>query len=168
MGRMAREGIGMASREKINLLRTFLGSLPVGMAEGLARAVEVDRMNNGTGLPHDTILESLRPTLRESDRNARALTPMRLFCRPFEDLLINKQFGQKQKGRIPRSSITPVWNWLAKDLLPEAATSYALAVKTAALCRGADDVPARAAEVWEAAAQAPLDKVAAGKGGKDA
>src|SRR5256885_886040 len=153
MGRMAREGIGMASREKINLLRTFLGSLPVGLAEGLARAVEVDRMNNGTGLPHDTILESLRPTLRDGDKNARALTPLRLFCRPFEDLLINKQFGQKQKGRIPRSSITPVWNWLAQDLLPAAATSSALAVQTAAFCRGADPLPSPAAHVLHGAAQ---------------
>jgi hypothetical protein len=164
MGRMAREGIGMASGEKLNLLRTFLGSLPVGLAEGLARAVEVDRMNNGTGLPHDTILESLRPTLRDGDKNARALTPLRLFCRPFEDLLTNDQRSQKQKGRILRSSITPVWNWLAQDLLPEEAQAYAVAVKTAALGCGTDEVLDRAAAFWQAAAQALGERLATESG----
>jgi hypothetical protein len=158
----------MASREKLNLLRSFLGSLPVGLAEGLARAVEVDRMNNGTGLPHDAILESLRPTLRDGDKNARALTPLRLFCRPFEDLLTNEQRSQKQKGRILRSSITPVWNWLAQDLLPEEARAYAVAVKTAALGCGADDVLTRAAEFWRAAAQVLGEKLATESGRKAA
>src|SRR4051812_40508136 len=108
----------MPSREKMESLRAFLGSLPAGLAGHLARAVEADRMNNGTLLPHDLILESLRPTLRAGHQAERAQTPMRVFCRPFEDLLVNER-RQKQKGRIARSSITPVWNWLAQDIIPE-------------------------------------------------
>jgi hypothetical protein len=154
----------MASLEKMNVLRSFLGSLPAGLAQGLARAVEVDRMNNGTGLPHDEILESLRPTLRESDRNARALTPLRLFCRPFEDLLTDEPRRQKQKGRIARSSITPVWNWLSQDLVAEQTKSFALAVKTAALGHGTDEILACAIEFWQTASQVLSNKLASDSG----
>jgi hypothetical protein len=141
------------SRDKMDLLRAFLGSLPAGLADRVARAVEVDRMNDGKALPHDMILESLRPTLRAGDQSGRAQTPMRLFCRPFEDLLTNEQRVQKQKGRIHRSSITPVWNWLAQDLLPEALNAYSLAVKTAAISGNTDELMDRAVEFWKTAAE---------------
>jgi hypothetical protein len=131
----------MATRETTELLRSFLGSLPEGIASRLARAVEVDKLNNGTVLPHELILESLRPTLRTSaDHATRTQTPLRVFCRPFEDLLTNEPRTQKQKGRILRSSITPVWNWLAQELIPDQVNSYAIAVKTAILGYRADEM----------------------------
>src|SRR6476659_8070767 len=89
---------------------------------------------------------------------------MRLFCRPFEDLLTSEQHSQKQKRQISRNSITPVWNWLAQDLLPENVQSYAVAVKTAALGCGADEVLARAAEFWRAASQALGERLATESG----
>lgn len=154
----------MASPEKMDVLQSFLGSLPVGLAQNLARAIEMDRMNNGAGLPHEDILESLRPTLRDSGRNARALTPLRVFCRPFEDLLSDEPRRQKQKGRIARSSVTPVWNWLAQDLMAEETKSFALAVKTAAMGHGTDEVLACAIEFWQTASQALSNKFAAESG----
>ncbi|HSC17520.1 MAG TPA: hypothetical protein VLC74_01270 [Rhizomicrobium sp.] len=142
----------MPQREKMELLRAFLGSLPTGLAGRVAKAVEMDRMTNGHILPHGLILDSLRPSLRDADRPSRAPTPMRLFCRPFEDLLSNDHWGSKQKGLIPRSSITPVWNWLSQDLAPEAAGAFAIAVKTAALANSMEEVHPRAEEFWETAA----------------
>ena len=49
-------------------------------------AVEVDRLMDGHVLPHDDILEGLRPILRREHYD-RTPTPLRLFCRPFQDLL---------------------------------------------------------------------------------
>ena len=157
----------MASRETTDLLRSFLGSLPEGIASRLARAVEVDKLNNGTVLPHELILESLRPTLRTSaDHATRTQTPLRVFCRPFEDLLTNEPRTQKQKGRILRSSITPVWNWLAQELIPDQVNSYAIAVKTAILGYRADEMREKTAEFWKTAAAAVRTKLATDAGYK--
>lgn len=151
----------MPSRDRMELLRSFLGSLPVGLAGKVARAVELDRINQGKILPHDLILDSLRPTLRGGDKPARAPTPLRLFCQPFEDLLINEQWGIKQRGRIPRSSITPVWNWLSQELAPEAASAFAIAVKTAVLTHALGELRGRAEEFWKRAGAALRAKLGA-------
>ncbi|MBV8800875.1 MAG: hypothetical protein JO208_13840 [Alphaproteobacteria bacterium] len=148
----------------MDLLRTFLGSLPAGLAGKVARAVEVDRLNNGKMLPHDLILESLRPSLRDEERAERTHTPMRLFCQPFEDLLANDQKSQKLKGRISRSSITPVWNWLAQDLIPDVLNAFSLAVKTAAMGYGTEDLETRAAEFWKTASSTMRAKLASESG----
>ena len=154
----------MASREKTELLRAFLGSLPMGIAGRLARAVEVDKLNNGKMLPHELILESLRPTLRSVDHSQRTQTPMRVFCRPFEDLLSNDPRQKKQKGRIARGSITPVWNWLAQDLIPEQLNAYSLAVKTAVMGYRADELRTRTAEFWKSASDALRTKLGSESG----
>src|SRR5215212_390380 len=102
------------------LLNGFLGQLPDHVASRLAKAVEVDRLIGGTALPHDEILRALRPQLKGSgSRTRRVPTPQRLFCRPFEDLLISGERKTKQKGRIARSSVDPIWQWLARDLMRE-------------------------------------------------
>ena len=157
--RFAHTGAGMASREKLDLLRNFLGSLPAGLAGHLAKAVEADRMNQGSLLPHDLILESLRPALRSGHQAERTQTPMRVFCRPFEDLLVNDR-RLKQKGRIARSSITPVWNWLAQDVMPEALNDYALATKTAVLGYRADELRERTRKFWSLAANTIRNQLA--------
>src|SRR4051812_31269066 len=158
----------MASRDKMDLLRAFVGSLPPNIAGGVARAVEIDRMNDGTVLPHDLILDSLRPTLREGERSERANTPLRIFCRPFEDLLTNDPCQQKLKGRIARSSITPVWNWLAQDLMPEALNTFSLSVKTAAMGLRADELQAQVTNFWKASSDALRGKLASESGRKAA
>ena len=56
----------MISPERTGLLKSFLGSLPEQIAARLAQAVEVDRLVDGKSLPHEMILESLRPALRRS------------------------------------------------------------------------------------------------------
>ena len=95
--------------DKQVLLSGFLGQLPDHVAARLAKAVEVDRLIGGTELPHEEILRALRPQLREVPQPQRVATPQRLFCRPFEDLLVEPERSFKQKGRIARSSISPVW-----------------------------------------------------------
>jgi hypothetical protein len=139
----------MISADKQQLLSGFLCKLPEPVAARLAKAVEVDRLTGGQGLPHDVILDALRPQLRQAAQPARMPTPQRFFCQPFEDLLIVRQRNAKQKGRIARSSIEPVWNWLANELMPARHHELTAAIRDAILYSRLSDVEQRAAELWD-------------------
>jgi len=144
----------MLSAQKAGVLQTFLGSLPPHVALRLSRAVEVDRLADGKSLPHDIILEGLRPVLRSNEQRDRTPTPLRLFCRPFEDLLVNRQRPEKQKGRIARSHIGPVWQWLSTFLIPKEAHDYESEVKELIVSFKPDDARKRAMAFWQEAAAA--------------
>ena len=105
--------------DKPKKLKAFLGQLPEKVVRQLTAAVEMDRVSGGADLPHAMLLEGLRPTLTAADSQIfRTPTPMRLFCMPFEDLLLPTRDGPKQAGRIARSTLVPLWDWLAADLMP--------------------------------------------------
>lgn len=157
----------MIAPNKAELLQRFLGSLPPGTAARLAKAVEVDRLSDGRMLPHDLILDGLRPKLRSAEP-ARTLTPTRVFCSPFEDLLTSRPRDGKQKGRIARDSIQPVWNWLETTLAPEAMVAYVAGVKEAVLGYHREVAMSCAAELWPAAAEAILAALADEAGAKAA
>jgi len=137
------------------------------MAARLAKAIEIDRLNDGRTLPHELILDGLRPVLRRGQGD-RAPTPLRLFCRPFEDLLTVMPRTKKQKGRIERSSIMPVWNWVSQTLIPDAASRYAIGIKTTVLSGNTDEMMKVAAEFWSAASQALFAALGTDRGRKAA
>src|SRR6185312_10821465 len=130
------------------LLRNFLSHLPPATAQQLARAIEADKLYDGKGLPHDAILESLRPTLRQAPPEGRVLTPLRLFCQPFEDLLINAGGKAKLKGRIARESILPVWTWISNTLLPDELQVYSNDVRQAIEKQDVASAYSFAAKFW--------------------
>jgi hypothetical protein len=150
----------MLTSEKTDLLQSFLGALPGHLAARLAKAVEVDRLTDGTSLPHNLILDGLRPALRRGDNAHRTPTPLRLFCRPFEDLLVDGPRKEKQRGRILRASVTPLWTWLAQTLLPAESKSYYDEVKAAVLAYKFDIAQARAEAFWPVAGEAVLKAIA--------
>ncbi len=108
---------------------------------------------DGHALPHDDIMASLRPILKR-DQFERTLTPLRLFCRPFQDLLVCSPRLVKQKGAIARTSLVPIWNWLSQTLIPEGTQVYAADVKALVLAHRVEDAVARAARFWPLAAAA--------------
>jgi hypothetical protein len=144
----------MTPEDKIKALRAFLGGLPEHIAVRLAKAIEVDRLGDGAVLPHDAILDGLRPILRRGTNVSRTATPLRMFCKPFEDLLVSGPRKEKQKGRIARGSVAPVWKWLAHTLLPEAHAAYVRTTKAAAYAYRLDEANAAAAAYWAQASQA--------------
>lgn len=144
----------MLTPEKAGLLQSFLGSLPERMAALLARAVEVDRLTEGTGLPHEIILDGLRPVLRRCATRQRIPNPLRLFCLPFEDLLADGARKEKQKGRILRSSIAPAWNWLGQTLIPEEIRSYREEIKSLMLAAKLEAALECASKFWPVAGEA--------------
>lgn len=150
----------MLSPEKSALLTSFLAGLPAQAAMKLAKAVEVDRLAGGKLLPHELILGALRPMLRTSDTAPRTPTPQRLFCRPFEDLIVSDAPKQKVKGRIARPHISTVWNWVNLALLPEASAAYCAEMKALILSGRADATLERAAQFWALAGAAMRNAVA--------
>jgi hypothetical protein len=143
----------MMPDHKTGLLKAFLGGLPGPVAARLAMAVEVDRLMDGRGLPHEVILEGLRPTLRR-EQNDRRPTPLRLFCRPFQDLLTCQSRKVKQKAAIARGSLVPVWNWVSLTLIPDAAQDYVTDTRVEVLKDRLDGAIARATQFWPVAAEA--------------
>ncbi len=106
--------------DKEKKLREFLSQLPADLAGPLAVAMEAERLAGRKSLPHDLILEGLRPVLmRAGHPPPRVPTPMRLFCMPFEDLIFANAMQDKQRGRISRQSLSRIWVWLADDLLAQ-------------------------------------------------
>lgn len=144
----------MLSAQKISVLHNFLGSLPTHVAVRLSKAVEVDRLADGHGLPHEVILEGLRPVLRRNDQHDRTPTPLRLFCSPFEDLLISRPRTTKQKGRISRANIGPVWQWLSTLLIPKEAHDYEHEVKALVVAFKMDEARKRAMSFWQESSDA--------------
>lgn len=100
-------------RDKPELLKAFMQQLPDGAMLKLTAAVEMDKASGGEGLPHEMLLEALRPRLRNGSAKApRIAAPLRLVCEPFEDMLINGPRRSKQPGRILRATLAPMWKWL--------------------------------------------------------
>lgn len=143
----------MLSDDKTGLLKTFLGNLPGAAAARLAMAVEVDKLMDGNALPHQDILDGLRPVLRREHFD-RAPTPLRLFCRPFQDLLTCHPRKAKQKGVIARGTLVPCWNWISQVLLPDETRAYIKETKQQVLTHRLDAAITCAAEFWPVAAAA--------------
>jgi hypothetical protein len=71
------------------------------------------------------ILQELRRLVRNSPQQApRINNPARLFFAPFEPFLVDDAEALPA-GRIARSALDPVWQWLCRDLLPADAKVYA-------------------------------------------
>jgi hypothetical protein len=143
----------MLPDDKTGLLKAFLGGLPGPAAGRLAQAVEADRLMDGHALPHEAILEGLRPVLRREHYDRRP-TPLRLFCRPFQDLLTCQPRKVKQKAAIARGTLVPLWNWVSLTLIPNEAQAYVNDTKLNVLKQKLDDAIARAARFWPIAAEA--------------
>jgi len=145
----------LISPQRAGQLKAFLGSLPEQIAARLARAVEVDRLGDGKSLPHELILQSLRPSLRRLGGSERTPTALRFFCLPFEDLFcVSSHRVRKQKGRIARGSVAPIWNWVGRTLLPQETKIYCRNFKAALVAANHSDTKALAEGFWPLAGAA--------------
>ncbi|RCK47020.1 hypothetical protein TH25_16000 [Thalassospira profundimaris] len=91
----------------INQLEQLFDSLSTAEITKFTRAIESDRNAPRLPLPHDQILQILRPRLA-SLKPERYPTPMRQFCTPFEDLL-QSDMPSETSIRIGRPSLVPIW-----------------------------------------------------------
>ena len=118
-------------------LKTLLASLPPEKATRLATAVERSRLTGDNALPAPLILDGLRPTLRQYSTR-RTPTAQRLFCEPFGDFLVDQR-DFKQAGRICRSTVTALWQWLAREGMRDRLARHEAVITAAILARDAQE-----------------------------
>ncbi|WP_439395802.1 hypothetical protein ACRQ5Q_02150 [Bradyrhizobium sp. PMVTL-01] len=65
---------------------------------------------------------------KDGSTQARAASPSRYFFAPLELLLIDGAPEHANAGRISRNTLTPIWEWICRDLLPTMARDYIKAI----------------------------------------
>jgi hypothetical protein len=72
------------------------------------------------------VLEKLRAELRAGGQPPdRGGNPQRYFFAPLEPVLVDGAAEHANSGRILRGSLTSIWEWINRDLLPTMARDYA-------------------------------------------
>ncbi|MDH2357571.1 hypothetical protein QCM80_44645 [Bradyrhizobium sp. SSUT112] len=84
----------------------------------------------GIDMPGAADIQSkLRAEFRkDGSSQARATSPSRHFFAPLELLLIDGAPEHANMGRISRNTLTPIWEWICRDLLPTMARDYIKAI----------------------------------------
>lgn len=82
---------------------------------------ELERgMLRGDDMPGaELVLQELRRSAREAGRPAQRIGSLaRLFFQPLEPFLVDDVATHRHPGRVARVALEPVWEWIARDLLP--------------------------------------------------
>jgi hypothetical protein len=89
--------------------------------------IELERLEGcGSEIPGSPeILAKLRAEFRkDGSTQIRVGNPSRYFFAPLEPLLIDGAPEHANSGRILRGSLSPIWEWISRDLLPTMARDY--------------------------------------------
>ncbi|UFZ01797.1 hypothetical protein LQG66_21030 [Bradyrhizobium ontarionense] len=88
---------------------------------------ELERLElSGVDMPGFADIQArLRAEIRkDSNGGHRTANPSRFFFMPIEQLLVDGSPEHANEGRIARGSLTPIWEWISRDLLPTMARDY--------------------------------------------
>lgn len=114
-------------------LHAYLRTLSPAIKAALLSEVEQKRLVDERVSGDDLVLAELRSDVRESQAAAeRVGNPGRTFFEPIESLLIDDA-AESAREKIARTSLTPIWVWICRDLIPDAAKCYSKAAKRAIL-----------------------------------
>jgi len=128
-------------------LRQYLRELTPEARALLAAELERARLRGEDPPGADMILEELRADTRDTGRKLPRLgNAQRLFFAPIEPFLVDDTPERKHRGRISRACLTPIWEWIARDLMPQEAKTYVDQVNLLLAANGRKD----AAEVARA------------------
>src|SRR5258707_12434737 len=92
---------------------------------------ELERLEScGTEIPGSAeLLARLRAEFRkDGSTQNRVDNPSRYFFAPLEPLLVDGAPEHANSGRLLRGSLSPIWEWISRDLLPTMARDYAKAI----------------------------------------
>lgn len=104
------------SKPKIDKLAGYLAQLSPDVAAFLIREIEIARMEGRHDPLYEPVLAAARDVVRGNKRTVvRPVTPLRVFCEPFEDLLHDGLSSHPCPGRVTRGSIAGVWRWLLEQ-----------------------------------------------------
>jgi hypothetical protein len=87
---------------------------------------ELERLETcGVDVPGSAdILAKLRAEFRKDGSAPNRSNPSRYFFAPLEPLLVDGAPAHTNSGRIARSSLAPIWEWISRDLLPTMTRDY--------------------------------------------
>ena len=115
------------SQTSIERLRDYLAQLPPQAQALLMREFERAIERGEDTAVATLVLEQLRKVVRgtEEDEEARPRTddPARLLFRPIEPFLVESNFPLRL-GQIRRTSLPPIWQWLARDGAPDQTRTF--------------------------------------------
>jgi hypothetical protein len=66
---------------------------------------------------------------KDGSTQGRVVTPSRCFFAPLEPLLMDGAPDHANYGRISRTSLTPIWEWISRDLLPTMTRDFVAQMK---------------------------------------
>jgi hypothetical protein len=98
--------------------------------------VELDRKRLcGEEIPGSSpMVRELRRMVRTSKVGApRIPSPSRLFFDPVEPFLVGEMTGRPRRGRVARPSLSAIWSWICRDVMPAEAKTYSDRAKNALL-----------------------------------
>ena len=127
----------MAEGLPLEKLRAYLRELKPEARALLLSELERGALGPNAGPGGKALLEELRRDLRNAEKPAtpekpapviderdRANAPSRMFFAPLEPFLVDDSAGHVHRGRIPRTSLEPIWQWICRDLMPGPASAY--------------------------------------------
>src|ERR1700756_4469327 len=77
-----------------------------------------------------TLLEALRAEFRQGgEPQNRTGTPAKYLFSPLEPFLVDSDPTHPNPGRLSRGSLSPIWEWISRDMLPTMARDYAAQMK---------------------------------------
>jgi hypothetical protein len=87
---------------------------------------ELERLETcGVDVPGSADIQAkLRAEFRKDGSTLNRASPSRHFFAPLEALLVDGAPEHPNSGRIARSSVAPIWEWISRDLLPTMARDY--------------------------------------------
>jgi hypothetical protein len=151
------------SQTSTERLRDYLARLSPGAQALLMREFERAIERGEDAAVANLVLEQLRKIVRVNNDDARPRTdnPARILFHPLEPFLTEGNAAPRP-GQIRRSSLLPVWQWLAREATPALAGEF-----EAALARGPEsgttpEIEAATRKLQHAAAETLLTMTAPG------
>ena len=146
-------------------LRQYLRELTPEARALLAAELERARLRGENPPGAEMILEELRADTREAGRKLPRLgNAQRLFFAPIEPFLVDDTPERKHRGRIARACLTPIWEWIARDLMPQEAETYVDQVNLLLAANGRKDAGEVARAFQDLAEQRMREIQASSKG----
>src|SRR5436190_9889274 len=110
----------------VERLRQFLRELSPGARSLLIGELERSLLCGEEVTGTDLVLQELRRIMREQRSSAASIeNSARLLFKPLEPFLVEDHGDHKHPGRVSRSSLEALWNWVRRDLLPKDADTLA-------------------------------------------
>ena len=116
----------------VERLREYLQELKPAARALLIAELERALLRGDDTAGAELVLNELRRSLREAGQRApRIGNPARLFFQPLEPFLVDDAPEHQHRGRIARSALEPIWQWICNFVLKAEAASYSDEVERA-------------------------------------